>query len=273
VFKFITHRPLWANMLVGFALAIILFFILILSLKWCTHHNESKTIPSVVGKSYYEAEEILTKAGFDVRIQDSIYSDTSKPMMVIRQLPDADEVVKINRIVFLTINRAIAPMIEMPNLVGKSKRAAEMMLANAGLKLGDISYRSNFAGGDAVLEQNYNGSKIAPNMKIRMASTIDLVLSNGVGDTPFAVPSLIGMTFCDAKKLLHANNLDFEVVIADQDVRDTCNAYIYWQSPERFDDDGKIRNIRAGQMMDVRVRVEKPEAQLPDPVNTEPPTQ
>jgi beta-lactam-binding protein with PASTA domain len=260
-------------MLTGIALAIILFFILVLSLNWCTHHNESMTIPSVVGKSYYEAEDILTKAGFDVRIQDSIYSDTSKPLMVIRQVPDADEMVKVNRIVFLTINRAIAPTIEMPNLVGKSKRAAEMMLTNAGLKLGDLNYRNNFAGGDAVLEQSYNGTKITPNTKIRMGSTIDLVLSNGVGDTPFAVPSLIGMTFCDAKRLLQANNLDFEVVIADNDVRDTCNAYIYWQSPQRFDDDGKVRNIRSGQTMDVRVKVEKPEVATPDSDNPLPPVQ
>ncbi|MEI9946671.1 MAG: PASTA domain-containing protein [Chitinophagaceae bacterium] len=256
MFKFVTHRPLWLNILTGIALAFILFFIFVFSLKWCTHHNQSKTIPSVVGKSFDDAEKLLEDAGFEVQVQDSIYVDTTKPLTVLKQVPDADEVVKVNRTVYLTINRAIPPVVEMPNLVGFSFRSAEMALKSANLRVGDTTYKPDFAN-NAVLEQVYKGSPIPPGTKIRMGSVISLVLGDGVGDRKFVVPSLIGMTYCAAKSKLEENGITFGSVIAD-DISDTCSAYIYKQSPQRFNDDREFQYIRSGQLMDVWLQREKP---------------
>ena len=136
MFKFITNRPLWLNILIGIALAVGIFSAFLLSLNWITSHGKSATVPSVTGKSYEEAKQILKKAGFDFEIQDSVYVDTVKSMSVIRQFPDADEVVKSNRIVYLLISRSVPPLIEMPNLVGYSLRNAIMVLKNMDLKLG-----------------------------------------------------------------------------------------------------------------------------------------
>ena len=145
MFKFITSRPLWLNILVGILLAMILFFILLLSLKWLTNHGDASSVPSVTGKTYDEAREILRDKGFTVDIHDSIYVDTVPPLTVIRQIPDADEVVKANRTVYLVINRAVPPMVEMPNLLGYSYRNAEMSLNNFGLRIGDTLYKPDFA--------------------------------------------------------------------------------------------------------------------------------
>ena len=120
--KFITHRPLWVNIIVGILLALGIFAVILLSLNLITGHGKAGTVPSVTGKNYEEEAKILKKAGFDVEIQDSVYVDTMKPLTVIKQLPDADEVVKSNRTVFLIISRAIPPLVEMPNLLGYSYR-------------------------------------------------------------------------------------------------------------------------------------------------------
>ena len=66
--KFITHRPLWLNIFVGVLLAIAIFSVFVLSLNWLTHHNVSKTVPNVTGKSFEEAERLLEKAGFEVEV-------------------------------------------------------------------------------------------------------------------------------------------------------------------------------------------------------------
>lgn len=268
MFKFITHRPLWANILAAIVLTMIVFFIFIFSLKWCTHHNESKSVPSVVGKSFYEAEDILQNAGFSVIIQDSVYSDTSKPLMVVKQVPEADELVKVNRIVFLTINRAVPPSVEMPQLVGASNRSAEMILKNANLKLGGVSYKPNFAK-DAVLEQIYNGSQIAPGTKLRMGSVISLVLGTGAGEQQ-GVPNLVGMTFCEARNILQGKQLEFGSIVA-LGISDSCSAYIYRQEPEKFDEDGKLQFIRAGQLMNVWLSEDKPVIQVPGDDQSAPP--
>jgi eukaryotic-like serine/threonine-protein kinase len=256
MFKFITQRPLWVNIIAAVAMAIILFFLFVFSLRWFTHHNKAMTVPQVTGKTFESAKELLEKQGFEVEIQDSIYADTAKPTQVLKQVPEPDELVKVNRTVYLTINRSVPPMIEMPNLVGYSYRSAEMALKNSNLQVGDTSFKADFAK-NAVLEQRYNGSAIAAGTKIRMGSKISLVLGNGVGDRQFVVPSLIGMTYGQAKAMLEANGLAFGSVLAPG-IEDTANAYIYWQNPARYDDEKKFRYIRSGQLMDVRLQKDKP---------------
>jgi len=270
MFKFITHRPLWANILVGIIIAVILFFVFIFSLNWFTHHDQSMTVPQVTGKSFEAARELLEKEGFEVEIQDSIYIDTTKPMQVLKQVPEPDEQVKVNRTVYLTINRSVPPMVEMPNLVGYSYLSAEMALKNSNLRVGDTSFKADFAK-NAVLEQQYNGSLIQAGTKIRMGSKISLILGDGVGDRQFVVPSLIGMTYSQAKSMLEAHGLAFGAIIA-QNIEDTTNAYIYQQRPERYDDEKRFRYIRSGQLMDIWLQKDKPvtdSAAVPDPVEPE----
>jgi beta-lactam-binding protein with PASTA domain len=178
-------------------------------------------------------------------------------LKVLKQVPEADETVKINRTVYLTINRAVPPQIEMPNLVGFSFRSAEMELKNMGLRVGDTVYRTDFAK-NSVLEQHYKGTIIAPGTKIRMGSIISFVLGSGVGNEKFVVPQLVGMRFCDAKTLIEQHGLTMGSVLPNGDVTDTCNAYIYWQNPERYDEDKKFRYIRTGQLMDVKLQLDKP---------------
>ncbi len=257
VFKFITHRPLWVNILVGIILALLLFFILLFSLKWLTNHGQSATVPSVTGKSFDDALAVLKDAGFDVDIQDSIYVDTLPPNSVIRQIPDADAIVKSNRTVYLVVNRAVPPLVEMPNLLGYSYRNAEMSLNNFGLKIGDTIFKPDFAK-NAVLEQLYEGRVIAPGTKIRKGSVIALVLGDGVGNREFVVPIITGMRFCDAKAMLEEYGIVIGSIVPDPNVEDTCSGYIYRQNPEKYDDEKRILKIRPGQTMDVWLSVDKP---------------
>ena len=257
MFKFITHRPLWVNIIAGIVLALGLFFLFLLSLDWITGHGKSATVPSVNGKSYEEAKKILRKAGFDVEIQDSIYADTLKPMMVMKQIPEADEVVKTNRTVYLIVSRAVPPLIEMPNLKGYSLRNAMMILKNMDLRLGDTTFRPDFAK-NAVLEQLYNGVEIKPGTQIRKGSAISVVLGDGVGNREFAVPVIVGMTYADAKAMLEGAGLGIGAIVADESVTDTMSAYIYWQNPPRFDDEKRLLHIRSGQLMDVKLQADKP---------------
>jgi len=257
VFKFITGRPLGINIVAGVLLAIGIFALFILSLKLITHHGNSKTVPTVVGKTFDEAKSQLDKMGFDVEIQDSIYIDTMPPLTVIKQFPEGDATVKVNRKVYLTINRTVPPFVEMPNLVGYSLRSAEMVLKNMGLRIGDTIYRPDFAR-NSVLQQMRNGSTIEPGTKLQMGSSITLVLGTGVGETPFDVPNIIGLTYGEAKSFIESIGLTFFSVRTDPDVKDTMNAFIYWQNPKRLDELGTVQHIRSGQTMDVMLSANKP---------------
>ncbi|MGZ3858388.1 MAG: PASTA domain-containing protein [Flavisolibacter sp.] len=256
MFKYITNRPLWANIVFAFIVLLLLILFFILSLNWITRHGESRTVPAVVGKNIKDIEKSLKDKGFDVVVQDSSYYDSLPPGFVIRQVPEPDDVVKINRTVYVTINRFVPPDVEMPNLLGSSYRNAEMVLQNLGLRIGDTSYRFDFAK-NSVLEQSFKGSNIKPGTKIKVGSSISLVLGSGLGDEEMKIPSLIGMTYEEAKAMLDAQGLS-GIVIVDPNVKDTLTAFVYKQSPMPRTADGARLRIRPGQMIDIWLSLTKP---------------
>lgn len=257
MFQFITKRPLWVNLFAGLILMVVLLFIISIFLGPLTRHGKNKSVPNVVGKSFEEAQKILSNSGFDVEVQDSIYSDTTARGSVLRQVPDGDATVKISRTVYITINRIVPPLVEMPNLKDFSLRNAELQLKNMGLRIGDTSFVHDFAK-NTVQEQNYKGAPIAPGTKIQQGSAIDLVLSDGLGETEFTVPNLVGMTFNQAKGFLESNGLGFLSIIPDPEVIDTASSFIYRQDPPRMGEDGKRIKIRSGQTMNVWLSLIRP---------------
>ena len=265
MFGSITKKPLWVNILLAIVLSVLIVALYFLTLSFWTNHGAYLRVPDMKGKNFNEAKASLEKAGFDVMVQDSVYVDTLPPQVVIRQFPDPDATVKVNRTIFLTINRATPPVIDMPNLVGMSFRNAELEIRSKGLKLGDTSYVPDIAK-NAVKDQLVNGETIRPGAKIAMGSSISLVLGAGIGNEDVAVPDLFGMSFGEAQVLLDANGINLGVVLPDAGLTDTAAGFVYWQNPSRYTDDKKINRIRPGQMMDIRLTVTKPERQPADSV-------
>ncbi len=246
------------SILAAIGASLLVVFLFFQTLDFWTNHGEYLKVPDVKGKNYLEAVAALEKEGFDVMVQDSVYYDTLAPLVIVKQFPDPDATVKVNRTVYLTINRAIAPMIDMPNLVGMSFRNAELELRARGLKLGDTTYVPDIAK-NAVKEQLVNGEPWKPGDKIAMGSRVSLVLGAGIGDEAIPVPDLFGMSYPEALTLIEASGISFSVILLDPDLKDTTAGYVYWQNPERFTEDRKINRIRPGQMMDVRLSLVKPE--------------
>lgn len=269
MFKFITRKPLWLNILFSALLVLAVLFLFLLSLNYFTRHGKTLTIPAVTGTTLPEAQKLLEQNGFEIEIQDSVYVDTAAPLSVLRQFPEADAVVKKNRTVYLTINRSVPPTIDMPNIINMTFRSAEMALKQYGLILEDTVYKPDFAK-NAVLDQLYDGQSIKPGAKIKMGSGIVLVLGSGLGQDEFSVPDLYSLSYAEAIALLESNNLGAGAVVVDAGVRDTTNAYVYRQRPERMGFDNKVNRIRPGQTIDLWLGSEKPVKQdttnyLPDP--------
>ena len=255
--KYITGQPLWVNILVALILLFSIGIIFVLSLNWITQHGVARTVPSVIGKSLAVVTDELEEKGFDVVVQDSVYYDSLPPAVIIKQVPEGDAVVKVNRTVYVTINRTEPPDVSMPNLIGPSFRNAEFILRNMGLRLGDTTFRPDFAK-NSVLEQLYNGKPIAPGSKIKVGSTISLVLGAGVGSEEMPVPKLVGLTLAEARILLEAQGLILGPVIPSPLVRDQEAAYVVRQSPPAKTEDGKRLRIRPGQMIDLWLDIEPP---------------
>jgi beta-lactam-binding protein with PASTA domain len=243
----------------GIVILLLLLLFFLGSLDLITKHGKTMKIPAVTGQPIAEARKVLEAQGFDVQIQDSIYNDTVPPLQVIKQFPEADNQVKINRTVYLTVNRSVPPVIDMPNMVSMTFRNAEMVLRRYGLKLKDTIFKPDFAR-NSVLDQLYNGESIKPGTKIQQGTEITLVLGNGVG-MEFIVPDLFGLTYREARSALSESGLIAGSILPDPDVKDTVNAFVYRQRPDRFDDERKLNRIRQGEVIDIWLSVMKPQRQ------------
>ena len=229
----ILKKPLWMNVLIGFGVAICLFIIFFFSLGWITGNGETEKVPAVTGLDVAAAEKNLTALGFDVELQDSIYVDTLARNAVLRQTPEADEVVKKGRTVYLTINRVIAPQVDMPNLVGFSIKSAETYLKVLGLRLGSIQMVPD-QNKNVVIDQLINGKPIAPGSKIPSGTLIQFLVGDGGASGGMFMPDLVGLTYEQAKAQLISLGLNLGVVAVNGSIGDSASAFVFDQNPSAY---------------------------------------
>jgi beta-lactam-binding protein with PASTA domain len=132
-----------------------------------------------------------------------------------------------------------------------------MYLRSVGLKLGDTTYRPDIAR-NSVLEQRFKNQILLPGTKVHMGSAINLVLGDGIGNAIMDVPDLTGMTLTDARSYLRSLNLSVGAIVADADVQDRNNAYVYHQNPAVESPGGEQNKIHPGQAIDVYLSVQQP---------------
>jgi len=257
VFEAITKRPFWFNILAVIVFFFVLAIIFFSLLGAITKHGQTLTVPDVRGKSVNEAMMILEKAGFEADVRDSIYIDTIPALAVWEQTPEKGSEVKVNRTIYLTVNKVIPPMVLMPDLEGLTFRSAEMTLHSRRLNVGDTIYKPDFAT-NTVLQQLLNGKPIKPGKNVPEGSSISLVLSSGTGSIENPVPNLVGLTYAEAREALSASNLNLGTVLIDPGVSDTLNAYISRQIPARKNEMGDLNLVRAGESVDLWLVPVKP---------------
>ncbi len=255
MFKFITSKSLFINILAGILFLFILIALFFGMLDWITGHGKYEKVPSVLGQNIDAARLNLLAKGFSVEVSDSVYDNSVGALSVVRQSPEADAMVKHGRVIYLSINRAVAPLVEMPNMVGFSFRSASMYLQSLQLKLGDTTYRPDIAR-NAVLEQRYNGEIIKPGTKIPLGSIISFVLGSGIGNGDIYVPDLVGLTLAQAKTQLATLSLNLGSIVPLETIKDTSNVFVVRQNPPVYNTDTvgvEPNKVRPGQIIDVYI--------------------
>jgi beta-lactam-binding protein with PASTA domain len=226
-------KPLWVNILIGIGSFLAVIIIFFFSLGWLTGNGITEKVPNVIGLEASVAQKNLRNLGFNVVLQDSIYVDTLARNSVLRQTPEVDEVVKKGRTVYLTINRVLAPQIEMPNLIGFSLQSAETFLKVLGLRVGSITMVPD-RNKNVIIDQILNGNSINPGTKISSGSIINLTVGDGGMNANIEVPDLIGLTVGMAKEKLVGMGLLIGSYSSNINIQDTAKSYIIGQNPNPY---------------------------------------
>lgn len=181
-----------------------------------SNHGESITVPDLEGIQMKELDDFLIKRNLRFEVNDSSYSEDYPPLTILKQYPKPGSRVKEGRKIFVSVNRVKPPTVPVPELVDRSLRNAEAVLASNELKRGEITYRpSQFL--NLVLDMSCNGKPIKVGDRIDKGSTIDLIVGNGYAQSDFPAPKLNGNTFEDAKFIILGSSLEVGLVTVEGD--------------------------------------------------------
>ncbi len=233
-FRFLISKTFLRHLLLAVAITIIILLVTLVWLKIYTHHGQAISVPNLTGLNYDEAGDVLSSRRLNIEILDSIYANDMPRGTVVKQTPTPNSKVKVRRRIFVTMNAVNPEKVSMPNLVSLSDRQAILALDNAGLELGEISYKPDFAV-NSVLQQKLNDSVIEEGTMVEKGSRIDLVLGMGLSSETTAVPDLQGMDLATAKASIADRYLNFGIATYDQSVQnedDSLNAWVYRQNPD-----------------------------------------
>ncbi len=220
----------------------IVVFALFSVLNVITRHNQELDVPSFMGMSLEQAQQIADANSFRLEVTDSVHIPRMTPGAIYKQNPVQGSKVKKNRRILLTINAKSPKMVKMPLLVGYSLRQAQSELASSQLKVGKLVYTPDIATNN-VLRQMYNGKDVEPGTELPTESVIDLHLGQNEADSLTYLPNLLGKPYQIIKDYLIDHSLNLGKVHFDATVltfQDSLAAFAYKQEPSLSDGDTTV---------------------------------
>ncbi len=173
--------------LIQIGIAIVVFFVIVFGIsKWLditTNHDQKIQVPDISKLSVEDSKVVLEEVKLRIEVLDSInYNPNFPPLSVIEQSPEAGDFVKENRRVYVKINRPTYAKVTIPDVLGKPKRNAEMIIKATGFKVGGNPVYVKDIAKDVVRGLLYKGKEIKPGDKLPRNSVIDLKLGDGGGN-------------------------------------------------------------------------------------------
>ncbi|WP_397363482.1 PASTA domain-containing protein [Olleya sp. R77988] len=179
IVSFLKSKVFFKQLAIAAIATLILVFLIGKWLNFTTNNGDFETVPDLTGKSIKVAKIELEENNLVMQIQDSANFNPNYPKYsVIEQDPKANNQVKENRKIYITLNPSGYRKIAVPDLRQRTFRQAKPMLEALGFKLGKTTYIDNI-GKDMVLGLRYNGNVLNPDTKLPKTSVIDVVLGNG----------------------------------------------------------------------------------------------
>jgi|AntRauTorckE6833_2_1112554.scaffolds.fasta_scaffold01160_6 hypothetical protein len=167
-----------------------------------TNYNEGITVPDVTKVTMEEAGDLLTSYGLRFEINERRSNPGYPADYVLDQAPGASSIVKPNRKIYLTVNTEVKPTVEVPDVVDLNLRNAELQLQNYGLQVGSRSYESSRFK-NVILRQS-----IPAGATVDKGTTVDLIVSDGLGERMVEVPDIVGLRLPEAQLELRRAGLN-----------------------------------------------------------------
>lgn len=164
---------------------------------------ESGTAPDLIGMTYTKALAAADAAGVQLVVSEKVFSREHADTEVLEQSMDPGDEINAEDCIEITIALQWREFV-MPNLMYKNRDVAVQLLRNIGISA-DISEEvSEVVSKGLVCQQS-----VEKNTTVQPGDAVQLTVSKG--STPFAMPSVVGLSETDARTTLTEAKLSVAV--------------------------------------------------------------
>tara|TARA_B100001996_G_scaffold116249_1_gene88021 strand:+ start:287 stop:1042 length:756 start_codon:yes stop_codon:yes gene_type:complete len=177
-----------------------------------TRKNQNRIMIDIKNRNLDNAIKILKSENYKYEISDTLYTNKFKLGTIVDQYPKPNTRVKSGRTVRLKIAQP-EKSVAIPNLIGQSRRSAELELNQMGLLIDTVytEYNPEYPNGTIAWQYPKAGDRRKKGMGIQ------ITVSKGMPPNFFQVPNLIGLSINQAKDLIFKSRLKVGKISYHQD--------------------------------------------------------
>ena len=177
-----------------------------------TRQNQNKVMMDVINRNLNDAIKLLKSENYRYEVSDTLYTNKYSLGTIIDQYPKPNSRVKSGRTVRLKITHP-EKSVAIPNLIGQSRRSAELELNQMGLLIDTVytEYNPEYPNGTIAWQYPKAGDRRKKGMGIQ------ITVSKGMPPNFFQVPNLIGLSINQAKDLIFKSRLKVGKISYHQD--------------------------------------------------------
>lgn len=223
----------------GLAL-VILTFAIDWGLKVYSKHGQKIPLPEYVGETLVTASEDAQKRSFEIIASDSVFIVSRRGGIILDQVPEAHQLVKENRKIYVTVTKYKPDMVrleDLPPFYGRNYvrtarvlQMAHRMESQIVGKVYDPGPEGYIMGvvyqGDTVV----NRSEVAENVEIPIGGNLGFIVSQQRGGM-VEIPNLLCRTFDEADFIIRSYKLQIGNTQLEGEVANRERAFIVGQDP------------------------------------------
>lgn len=244
-YYFVTSFVFWKHFLAMIATTIFLIWLLFYGLQWYTMHGTSVEVPNLMGLTEAQAQQLLSTRSLELKIIAESYDPLKTPSTILEQTPKAGDRVKESRTIYITVNAARPPDVNITYkmFIGKGLTDVVRRIEGLKLKVGTLSYIDGR--GENTVAEIKVGTRILfkeadPTKGIRpptqaipvpQGTVIDLVLYKGEDADLKPVPDWVCLPYSAAELGIAGNGFMKGDIILEPGITDTVSAFVYRQEP------------------------------------------
>ena len=177
-----------------------------------TRQNQNRVMIDIKNRSLDDAIKVLKSENYRYEVSDTLYTNKFQLGTIVDQYPQPNTRVKSGRTVRLKIAQP-EKSVAIPNLIGQSRRSAELELNQMGLLIDTVytEYNPEYPNGTIAWQYPKAGDRRKKGMGIQ------ITVSNGMPPNFFQVPNLIGLSINQAKDLIFKSRLKVGKISYHQD--------------------------------------------------------